>query len=301
MPNTLVHFSVQTPVSHAFFREADFKWIAVGCIIPDIPWIIQRIILAADTGADLYLVLTYVTIQASLFFCLILSAALCLVTKSSGRIFLLLSMNSLFHLVLDSMQIKWANGVHLMAPFSWRLTNFSLFWPEDVLIYVLTFLGFGVLVFYGIRDWRKPVVFSVSIKNIIASLLLFLVYLFLPLLMLTGPERANNHYASTLLNVDERPGKYIELDRSRFRKDDKTIRIFSGERLKAGGKIPEKDGVVSVKGHFIDEHTIEISEYHIHSPIRDMSSKMALAGVLVIWFAALAGKKIILEQRPLDF
>lgn len=292
MPNTLVHFCVQTPVSKAFFREADFKWIAVGCIIPDIPWIIQRIILAAGIGADPYLILTYVSIQASLFFCLILSSALSLLNRNWSRILLLLSMNSLLHLVLDSMQKKWANGVHFLAPFSWQLTNFSLFWPEDFITQVLTFLGLGILILYGIRDWKKPVVFSLGLRKIIPALVLLFIYLFLPILLLDGPKRANNHYASTLLSVDERPGKYIELDRSRFRFQDKTIRIFTGERLDASGRIPAKDGMVSFKGHFIDKHTMEISEFHVHSPLRDMSSKVALAGVLFIWLAALIRKRM---------
>lgn len=295
MPNTLVHFSIQTPISKTLFRDADFKWIAVGCIIPDIPWIIQRLALAADAGTDPYLILTYVSIQASLFFCLILSAALSLLTGNSGRILLLLSMNSFFHLVLDSMQKKWANGVHFLAPFSWRLTNFSLIWPEDFITQVLTFLGLGILILYGIRDWKKPVVFSMSLKKIIPSLFLLILYLGLPSVFLDGPKKANNHYASTLLSVDERPGKYIELDRSRFRLQDKTIRIFTGERLRASGKIPEEDGMVSFRGHFIDNFTVEITEYHIHSQLRDMSSKLALAGVLVIWLAALIRKRMTLE------
>ena len=297
MPNTLVHFTVQTPASKAFFRGADFKWIAVGCIIPDVPWIIQRLILAADAGTDPYQVLTYVSIQASLFFCLIFSAALALPSANTTRILLLLSTNSFLHLVLDSMQKKWANGVHFLAPFSWQLTNFSLFWPEDILTQVLTFLGLGILLWYGIRDWKKPVVFSMNLKKIIPSLILLLVYLAMPLVFLDGPKKANNHYASTLLSVDERPGKYIELDRSRFRFQDKTIRVFTGERLKASGNIPGEDGMVSFRGHFTDNETVEITEYHVHSLMRDMSSKLALVGVLFIWLAALVRKRIRLGLR----
>ena len=71
MPNTLVHLGVQSVSTKALPREADFKWIAVGCIIPDVPWIIQRIILAAGTGIDRFELVLYATAQASFFSSLI--------------------------------------------------------------------------------------------------------------------------------------------------------------------------------------------------------------------------------------
>ena len=72
MPNTLVHLGVQSVSTKAVFKDADFKWIAIGCIIPDVPWIIQRIILVAQTGIDRFDLCQYVTVQASLFCCFIL-------------------------------------------------------------------------------------------------------------------------------------------------------------------------------------------------------------------------------------
>jgi len=41
MPNTFVHLGIQTLGSKALLKGSDFKWIAVGCIIPDLPWILH--------------------------------------------------------------------------------------------------------------------------------------------------------------------------------------------------------------------------------------------------------------------
>ena len=40
MPNSLVHFAVQGVVTRSVLRDADIKWVFLGCIIPDVPWII---------------------------------------------------------------------------------------------------------------------------------------------------------------------------------------------------------------------------------------------------------------------
>jgi len=294
MPNTLVHLGVQTLGTRALMKGADFKWIAVGCIIPDVPWIVQRVLLSVGK-VNPYDLLHYVTVQASLFGCLILSGALALLAGSSGRMFLLLALNSLLHLLLDAMQIKWANGVHFLAPFSWQMTGFNLLWPEHVITYGLTLLGFLVLVYYGSRDWKTPVVLAADRAKYGMAVLLLAAYFAAPLFFSGEPYKANNHYVHTLLNVEQRPGKYLELDRSRFRSRDNTVRMFSGERFKVQGVRPDRDAVISVQGYFVDKNTIHISAMHVHSPLRDISTKFALGGIILIWLVALVKKRITVE------
>lgn len=293
MPNTLVHLCVQAPASRILMRGTDFKWIALGCIIPDIPWILQRIIPNALPGVNLIDLRIYVVIQASLFFCLFFSLAMSLLSTSPGKMFLLLSLNSFLHLLLDALQTKWANGIHFFAPVSWQVTNFSFFWPESRVTQVLTLLGLGVLIIYGTKDWKKTVWITAKQRNRAIAALLITAYFIFPFLMLHGPEKENNHYVATLRNMEERPGKYIEFDRGRFQSRDRTLRVFSGEMLQLHGNIPQKDGQLSIQGNFTDKKNIRVTAYHVHSGFRDIASMVGLTGVMFLWLIAIIRKKTV--------
>ena len=73
MPNTLAHFGIQGVATRMIIRNADLKWIIFGTIIPDIPWITNRILLTIVPSIDPINLRVYVIAQSSLFFCLILS------------------------------------------------------------------------------------------------------------------------------------------------------------------------------------------------------------------------------------
>jgi len=297
MPNTLVHLGVQSVSTKALFREADFKWIAVGCFIPDVPWIIQRIVYVLNEGVVPDSFRLYCIAQSSLLLCLILSAMIAMLAADRGKIFALLALNSLLHLLLDAMQIKWGNGVHLLAPFSWRLTSFAIAWPEHVATYVLTAAGFAALVYYGLRDRNRNVVLTAKRSRYAAAVGLLALYLILPWWLRSGPEKADNHYIATLANIEDRPGKYLELDRSRYFSSDRTIWLFSGERLKVAGELPSRDAIVSIKGRFDNTGTLIVSALNVHSEAREVSSIIGLAGIIMLWLSALARKKIIVEQN----
>ncbi|GAB4347052.1 MAG: hypothetical protein Kow0089_24590 [Desulfobulbaceae bacterium] len=297
MPNTLVHVTVQSVSTKALWREADFKWIALGCLVPDVPWIVQRVVLFSGIGVNRFDLVQYATVQASFFFSLLLCAALALAAADFRRIFLLLAGNSFLHLLLDAAQIKWANGVHFLAPVCWEYTNFGLIWPEHPLILALTAAGAVILVVLGMRDRRKTVVLTGAPGRYAAAVLLLLSYLALPVWLRAGPELADNHYIATLRDRDARPGRYVELDRSRFHAADATAELFSGERVKLKGPRPDRDTLVSIRGFFADPTTIRVTEFHVHSRMRDLSSQVAVAGIAFLWLAALAGGKIIIGNR----
>ncbi len=87
MPNTLAHFGTQALPWKLLDSKADIKWLGLGCVIPDLPWIIQRFAPSLIPGIDLIDLRIYCIIQASLFFCLLLSAAIALLARQSGHIF----------------------------------------------------------------------------------------------------------------------------------------------------------------------------------------------------------------------
>ena len=74
MPNTLAHFAVQGPLTQLALRQADARWVVIGCVVPDIPWILRRAIGSLGLPVDPYSLRLYAIVLSSLLFCLIVSA-----------------------------------------------------------------------------------------------------------------------------------------------------------------------------------------------------------------------------------
>ncbi len=291
MPNTLAHFGIQTLACKAVSRSADVKWIGLGCLIPDLPWIEQRLIHPLNIVDPINLRL-YVIIQSSLFFSLLFAAAVSLQVKRSRPLFFLLGFNCLLHLLLDPTQIKWANGTHLLAPFSWQLTTFAWYWPEQLPSLLLTLAGLIIFSLYAWKDRQREILFFRDRKRQSAGLLLLAIYLLCPLIMLNEPLAADNHFTATLQSSN-RTGTFIEIDRKPYQAATHTIMTLSDEQLKVqGDRLPEHDARLSIQGHFIDNNTILISKYHVHSPMRDIYSKIGISMLTASWLLALFDKRI---------
>ena len=286
MPNTLAHLGVGGTATRSVITKADLKWVYLACVIPDIPWILQRtahIFLPQVTPYDLRL---YVIVQSTLLFCIILSFAFASLSKNSLKTFLILAFGCLVHLFLDSLQKKWANGAQLFAPFNWSLLSFDLFWPESLPTYLITLFG----LFYFLLTFKDAISapLNLEIKNFrrwFLSAAAFIVYMIVPLFILNQPFDADNHYVKTIKEVKERPGKYFELDRKAYRyvNGGGMIKTFGGEDIKLKGIDLKAKETLSIKARFIDEHTAQVIEYHIHSYFRDWASYLGLFLVLIFW------------------
>lgn len=298
MPNTLAHMGIGRMTGQALFRDVDDKWIYIGCIIPDIPWIGQRIIATFYPGINLLDLRLYSIIQSSLFFCLLFSVAVSLLFQRSFQIAVLLGFNCLLHLLLDALQIKWANGIHLFAPFSWKIINYGFFWPESMLTYLLTGFGLAMVLWHGSRAWQNPVyVLPPAFIRWAISAGLLMTYIVLPFFLFSGPEQADNHYVATLRHISDRSGRPIIFDRCQYNPDTQTIRIFTGETIKVTGFKWPNPTTISIKGQFVTKDRIQVRDFHIHRPFRDASSLLGLALILILWFTA-AWKKRIIRIRP---
>lgn len=283
MPNTLAHFGLQTIASKAADRTTEVKWIAVGCIIPDIPWITQRLISFLAPGVDLLSLRVYCLIQASFFFCLVISGAIALLNRNSARLFLVLGGNSLAHLLLDAAQTKWANGVHLFVPFNWQLSQFQLFWPESTVTIVLTAAGLIIVAYYGWQERQRGFALERSFfQGLVASALL-LFYVLLPFIFFSEVFEADNHYVQTILDKTERPGKTIGFDRCRYDTSTAEITVFTGETFHLIADQSLSDGTISLRGRFAEENTIVASMVHQHGRSRDVFSYAGLSLLLFLW------------------
>lgn len=294
MPNTLCHILLQTPLHRAFFSNRGLLWVIIACIIPDIPWILLRGALALEV-ADPYALRLYTSIQASLFFCLVLSAALAQCSPRPAGIFLLLAANCLLHLLIDATQVKWANGVHLLAPFDWSSLQLHIFGPEHPLGVLMTVSG----CIYLLWLWPKiagqqasPPAFRATGMAVAAVCLV--VYLAGPLLFLEKLAQGDFYYLQTLRERKFRPGKHIEFDRVPYSASRRTVTLFSGESVTLRGKLPASSGTLSVQGRFITPDTVQVSRYRRHGRIRDPASVL---GIFLI--CSLTAQTLLLSHFPL--
>lgn len=294
MPNTLAHMGVQGIATRTLIRDSDFKWILLGCIIPDVPWIIQRIIRIILPGVDAYDLRLYAMVQASFLFCLLLSMAFAGLSDRPGKTFVILGFGSFLHLILDAIETKWGNGVHFIAPLDWRMTNFNLFWPESFPMYLITASGFVYFAVFWKQGLLIPFNLAIrSVRHLVVTVGILCVYFLFPVFLLEGPESANNHFVKTLRARQDRPGRYIEVDRENFhyRASGSTLRTFAGEELTVRGIEIERSIPISVRATFIAENEIFVQEYHVHSRLfRDGASYLGLTLIAALWVVAYAGQ-----------
>ena len=277
LPNTLCHIALQAPASRLFCHDRELYWVIIACILPDLPWILLRILLFFQV-TDPFIARLYTSTQASLFFCLLLSAGLATMSRLPVRTFIILGLNCLCHLLLDATQIKWGNGIHLFLPINWSTLQWHIFWPEHPFGMAITIFGFA----YFLRIWfliqaQTPAVpFVPTTFKTLVLLCCLSLYLAGPYLLLQDLEKSNYFYIKTLRDRELRQGKQIEFDRVPFSHGERTITTFSGEKIRLTGNVPEKSGLFSLQGRFISVSTVQVNRWHAHNRIRDWASILGL-------------------------
>ncbi len=277
MPNTLCHIALQGPPARQ--RPEYLPWILLGCILPDVPWIMLHLLQPANLFEP-FALRFYVTAQASLAYCLLLSAALSLFTRRSGVVFALLGGNCLFHLLLDSLQDKWGNGVNILAPFDWHLFSLNLINTDNYLTAVVSTCGLILLAaLWGKSSTalrQSPPLQRPRGRKALLALLFTALYLLTPPIFFGGMDQANTWNLHTMRLRAERPGKAISYDRGRYDAATQTLRIFSGEELHLEGQLPTESGRVSIKGVFISPERVRVSALHLHHSHRDRASRLGI-------------------------
>ncbi len=287
MPNTLAHVGAQGILIHIVRPGIDPKLVALGCLLPDIPWILQRVVTATGLYNDPYSTRLYCIAQASLLVTLCLCGALALLLQKPKEAFLILGGNSFLHLLLDGLQTKLANGVHFIAPISWDLWNVEWFWPESLPTYILTVCGLIYLIWHWKVGISRPLTFHpASFLCLALSAILFLLYFFLPFVFLEGPRKANNHYVMTLAEKDTREGKIIEFDRALYIKTSSgdVIQGFDGQKIKVSTPIFDHSVIISGRGTFSAPDTVTLHEIHQHLwGLRDVSTVVGIILMSAMW------------------
>jgi hypothetical protein len=303
MPNSLAHFGVGRLLTRCVIQDVHPLWIYTGCIVPDVPWILQRAAAKLPLDLDPYEVRLYAMSQASLTGCLLLSLALAALASAPSRVFGVLAVNSLVHLLLDACETKWANGVHLFAPVSWQIYNAELFWPESVAVLGLTAFGLAVFIADWIRSGDRPAQVSLASRSkplAAACWLCLLAYFLLPYYVQEDLRYTDGHFVSVLRDAENRSGRYIEMDRNRFIADGRggVIQTFAGEDIRVIGTLPDRSGQLSIRGTFVDSTTIRVQAFHEHMRgIRDWASILGLL-LLGLWWLQRLYLALSRKSRP---
>ena len=93
----------------------------------------------------------------------------------------------------------------------------------------------------------------------------------------------NTHYSQTLHDTKKRTGKKLEIDRATYKAATNTLECYIDKKLKIINPPRIQSGTISIRGHFLDEETIELQEYHLHKSFRDYASYTGLFLVLLLW------------------
>jgi hypothetical protein len=292
MPNTLVHLGVQAIATKAVYPRSDLKWIMVGLMIPDLPWILRRVVNAAGMAWEVYDFRAYSIVQASYVFCVILSLFFALLSARPRAVFLILSGNALLHLCLDSVEKKWGSGVLFFAPFNWDGFSLGLLWPDSYAVLLATLISVAVIAFcmFKHRGVKVPLRLLPATRLPFAVVVLT-VYLVAPLLLTESVIRTDINSIATLQDAENRAGQTLLMDRERYIKGGPNdyIETFAGERLMVIGSLrAETDSVVSLQATFLDNSRVQIEQLHVfHNHWRDHVSYMGLLLIVAYWLGSL--------------
>lgn len=277
-----------------------FAAIFAACVIPDLPWIARRLVEAADVSGDLVTTYAYFVAQASLVSCLLPTLAFAFLFTHYRRVAAFVFAGCLVHLLLDSLQDKWGNGVHVLAPFNWDMTSFNLVQVDSAITYVVTFAG--LVPFMLLAKARVDAgMLCLNGRRMALCGVCILAYALLPLLFVGDVIASNSRYLQTFDDRDQRTGVSLELDRETLQRagDVWLTTTHIGESLVVTNPDAtfEDGGNYSLRAEFVEADSIRILEWRAQSRLRDYAS---YAGLLAIgcWMTIVLAWYRKLKRRP---
>lgn len=287
MPTTLVHIALQLPATRALIRGADVKWMLLGAALPDLPWIARRAIEKLVPGQSPFDLQAFGYAQASLLLCLVLAAGLALLSRWPGRTFATLALGSLAHLLLDALELKHGNGVHLVAPLDWHLLSLELVMADGSAAMALNLLVLPLVAWLLWRGRPTPPPDRLPAwPRLLASAALLVIWLLAPLAMIDGPYATDSGSIRTLRFAEQRLNREVAFDRRPVVHEAGAAFVVTveGERIRLVGA--ELDGVeqISLHGRFIAADTVEVAGFLAGVPgRRDLPTYLGLLLVALWW------------------
>jgi hypothetical protein len=188
--------------------------------------------------------------------------------------------------------VKLGNGVHLLAPFSWRMTSFGLLQGESPVYLALTLAGVLVALWALARPERMTARLAARPGRLAAAAALAVAYLLAPLPFLDAIEASGSYSVKVLREREARTGLSFSLDRTAFTATPAGgyVSLWTGERVRAVGALPPADASVSLDGTFLAPDVVRVDRLLVHRGQRDWPSYAGLL-LLAAVFARGAGSR----------
>jgi len=201
---------------------------------------------------------------------------------------LMASLGCALHLILDALEDKWGNGVHLAAPFDWA--HFSVgVWPTESTVTWLISLGGVIVIFLVHRLKTDAAMIHITWLRTIGMAGLIAFYAVIPMVFVDDVIASNSLYLGTLSQSSDRDGQLIEFDRSLVMVQGEDVVVESHTREVFTIVEPPEEiqsGSYSLKGRFVSKDRIQVTEWKSHSGLRDIASSIGLA-LIGAWFVAI--------------
>jgi hypothetical protein len=288
MPNTLAHIAINSAVLAPL--RVPFAAVLAGCIIPDVPWIVRRILIGTHFDLPQVETFAYFVVLASLFGCVAMCLAFSLLFKQWKLVFGFSVLGCLIHLLADSLQDKWGVGVHLFAPLTWQALSLASIPIESTATRFLTIAGLAIFFLNSKRFRIERDQLTVDSARLSAFTVCLIAYFSLPVVFVDDVIASNTQHLGTLMNRSDRSGKPIETDRSLLERAGVVWQTdtHTGETLIIANPDPSwTTGSYSLRGKFKNEREIIVSEWKAHTSFRDVASYVGLL-LATGWFGALA-------------
>jgi hypothetical protein len=173
------------------------------------------------------------------------------------------------------------------------MTTFDLVAGESPLYLVLTVLG-AILAVWEIARRRPPTIrFDVRPARLATAGALLAAYFLAPLPFLGAVEASDSYSVKTLREVSARAGRAVSLDRTAFVSTPTggAVQLWTGERVRAVGRLPAHDGTVSLHGTFLAPDVLRVDRLAEHRRDRDWPSYLALVLLALVWARPLLGAR----------
>lgn len=297
MPNTLAHIGAQLPITRAVSRKVDPRWVALGLLVPDLPWIFQRLIHLVHPAAPVIDVRAYVVVMSTPVFCILLSAFFSLLVRNSAIVFAVLTLESLFHEFLDCFQAKGGVGVPFLGPFNWTSFSWPAFPMDGWVSNLLTLSGVVMVLLLLLGKWKYPTTIRPARSGwhwrtpLVATFLAS--YCIAPLAFKEAAIRGNVHDLAVWRGDLPRTGMQIHFDRANYVPgatpgEGGITDDFNEQPIRIIGIEEDQPSLVSTVATFADDSTLFVTDYVVHPPGRRFwYSIVGLVGVFLIWLIPL--------------